>query len=204
MSLDGKIAGKKGERIQITGSALQHITHAYRKKSDAILTTAKTILHDNPQMNVRDEEVIAKPVYVVDRELNISLDAAIFTTAKSVTLFYGNQLPEDKIKKLSDKNIHKNIRYIAVNAVHEKLDLNEIFTHIGKDGMHDVWVEAGGTFFSELVKEKQVQKMLMYVAPRWLGTGMSAFPEDFSLNLSGKLIHWQQAGDDVFCEVVMT
>src|SRR3990167_3956342 len=53
LSLDGKIAGPDRVSVNITGKALQQLTHQYRQKSDALLTTINTIIHDNPQLNVR-------------------------------------------------------------------------------------------------------------------------------------------------------
>jgi len=190
LSLDGKIAGEKGEPIQITGPVAKKITHEYRHHSDAILTTAKTIRCDNPQLNARGEEIIAKPIYILDRELTLSLDATIFSTAKSVTLFHGPHVTAEK-----------NIRCIEVPETNGKLDLLSVMKHIGQDGIHDLWIEAGGLCFSECVKQGIAQTLLIYVAPRWLGLGLTAFPTDFSLDLSHSTVNWQTAGDDAICRI---
>src|SRR3990167_7826390 len=59
MSLDGKIAGPQGEPVSLTGAQLNTFTHQSRRESDAILTTVNTIIHDDPQMNVRlHDEII--------------------------------------------------------------------------------------------------------------------------------------------------
>jgi len=54
MTLNGKIAKEKGEPIAITSPALQEVTHQLRKQADGILTTVKTILADDPQLNAPD------------------------------------------------------------------------------------------------------------------------------------------------------
>lgn len=197
LSLDGKIAGEKGEPVQITGLAARQLTHAYRKKSDAILTTAKTVLQDNPQLNVRGDEVIGKPVYILDRQLDISLDAAVFSTATSVTLFHGPFVTPEQI----DCFIQKNIRCISVPESDGKLDLSTVIASIGQDGVHDLWVEAGGTCFSECVKQAIAQTLLIYVAPRWMGSGLTAFSRDFSLDLTHATVSWQSAGEDAVCQI---
>lgn len=198
LSLDGKIAGQQGEPVQITGPELKTLTHHYRKTSDAILTTAKTIVCDDPQLNVRAETVIAKPVYIVDRELTLSLHQKIFSTAKSVTLFYANDVSLKKVERF----IENNIRCIPIAANQDKLNLTAMIEQIGKDGVHDLWIEAGGTFFSECVKQNILQKMLIYVAPRWLGVGQNAFSPSFSFDFSNKTITWQQVGNDVVGQFV--
>lgn len=197
LSLDGKIAGKKGEPIQITGDALKELTYEHRKKSDAILTTAKTIISDDPQMNVRGAETIAKPIYILDRELKISLNAKIFSTAKSVTLFHGKNVAPERLEMF----LQHNIRCIEIPVVDEKLNLLRVMEEIGKDGIQDLWVEAGGTCFAEMAKQHLLHKMLIYVAPRWLGFGLEAFPPGFSLNYPLESISWKKVGHDAVCEI---
>lgn len=197
LSLDGKIAQQNGDPTQITGPALKELTYQYRKKSDAILTTAKTINFDNPQLNVRGDKTIAKPIYILDRELKISLDAKIFSTAKSVTLFHAKNVDKQKL----DQFIQQNIRCVAVEEEQNKLNLTAVIEQIGKDGIHDLWIEAGGTCFAAFAKQKLLQKMLIYVAPRWFGVGQKAFDNDFSLDISQSTISWQQVGNDVVCEI---
>jgi diaminohydroxyphosphoribosylaminopyrimidine deaminase/5-amino-6-(5-phosphoribosylamino)uracil reductase len=81
LTLDGKMAGKLGQPIAITGPALQEFTHQSRKLSDAILTTAETILKDDPQLNIRLKNTIfTKPIYILDRQLKVSPEARIFST----------------------------------------------------------------------------------------------------------------------------
>jgi len=55
---------RDGNPVSITGAELQTFTHQWRKYSDAILTTAKTINADNPQLNVRlNGETFCNPLY---------------------------------------------------------------------------------------------------------------------------------------------
>lgn len=79
MSLDGKIASASGEPIILTGPELKNLTFLHRKHSDAILTTAATIIADDPQMNVRlGQSVEYKPIFLLDRNLRTPLSANIF------------------------------------------------------------------------------------------------------------------------------
>ncbi len=199
LSLNGKIAGENGEPIQFTGPELKEMTYVCRKQSDAILTTAKTIICDDPQMNVRGAEVIAKPLYILDRELKLPLHAKIFGTAKSITVFHAENAPETQLKKLNEKNV----RCIAIDTEQNQLNLTAIIKQIGKDGVHDLWVEAGGACFSALVKQKLAQKLLLYLAPRWIPSGLTAFDKDFFLDMSSTTISWQQIGNDAMCQIDM-
>jgi diaminohydroxyphosphoribosylaminopyrimidine deaminase/5-amino-6-(5-phosphoribosylamino)uracil reductase len=198
MTFDGKITGKNGERIQITGKELQVLTHTSRQASDAILTTSRTIIQDDPSLNVRHSgQVMAKPIYVLDSQCNFPLKAALFQTAQSITLFHAENADTDKQRTLTECGV----RCVPIRSASGRLDLSEIVHCIGKDGVHDLWIEAGGQCFAAFIRQKLLRRAWIYVAPRWLGSGQSAFPENFTLDISPCEIHWQQFGKDALCEI---
>ncbi len=200
LSLDGKIAGKDGERVQLTGDDAQHLTHHYRKNTDAILTTAKTIIMDDPQLNARTHEaVIPKSLYVLDSQLSLPREANIFNTTKSITVFHSKTAPKEHQNSLEQKGV----RCIALEETSPSvLNLDQAMIQIGNDGVIDLWVEAGGKCFSSLWKNNLIHRGLIYIAPRWFGEGLSAFENNFSLgDLSGSQIKWIQVGNDAVLEI---
>lgn len=177
VSFDGKIAGKNSQRLNLTGKAAQQFTHQCRKRADAILTTANTILADDPELNIRivDQEVISKPVYIIDRQSRV--------------------LPESRVFK---KNHH--IKVYDNN--HKDKDLLDILKDIGKDGIQDLWVEAGGQLFSALIQEKLIQRAFIYIAPMTIGqSGLEGFITQSNLFENIKEINWQMLDKDVIGEV---
>ncbi len=172
ISLDGKIAGKNGEPISITGQELKQFTHEWRKRSDAILTTARTIINDDPSLNARlYGEVIPKAVYIIDRNLEIPVSAKIFQTAKEVRIFQNESL-------------------------------SEMLEKIAEDGVHDLWVEAGGQLFTSLLTEKLVQRAFVYVAPKVIGKGgVEGFISEQNIFRNAKDVRWENYGADVVCEM---
>lgn len=166
ISLDGKIAGEPGQRTQLTGKSAQKFTHQKRKGADAILTTAKTISCDNPLLNARiGNTIIAKPIYILDSELQTPISATIFDAAKNVTLFYKAGLAV----KSQQKYARNNVRLVPINSDSQGLNLLEILKQIGEDGYHDLWIEAGGHCFESFAQNQLLQRAFIYVAPRWLG-----------------------------------
>ncbi len=80
LSLDGV-----APHSPMTGSESLSFTHRHRLISDALLTSAKTIANDDPQMNVRlGDRTVPKRVYVLDRSKKLSPTAQIFRTASAV------------------------------------------------------------------------------------------------------------------------
>lgn len=199
VSLDGKIAGENGQRVAITGPELQTITHQWRKRSDAILTTAKTIIHDDPQLNIRLQgETFAKPIYVLDRNLSTSASAQIFNTSPQVTLFYQQGLENNsRLAALRSRGAH----CIPLASKQNGLDLQAVLQEIGRDGAHDLWVEAGGVCFQALVLENLIHRALLYIAPKVLGpSAQTGFTQAFDFS-QAKHIDWRQVGQDMLCEV---
>lgn len=166
MSLDGKIAGENGKRIQLTGNIAQRFTHQKRKQTDAILTTAKTIALDNPLLNCRiDDITYKKPLYILDTHLRIPISAKVFNSAEKITIFHGTELS----KKNQNRFQKYNIRFIPVKTNSYGLDLLAILKQIGQDGKIDLWIEAGGLSFQSFVQNNLLQQTFIYVAPLWLG-----------------------------------
>jgi diaminohydroxyphosphoribosylaminopyrimidine deaminase / 5-amino-6-(5-phosphoribosylamino)uracil reductase len=182
ISLDGKIAGPQGKRIHLTGKTAQQFTHQQRKRSDAILTTAKTILCDNPSFNVRiDNTTISKPLYILDSELTTPLSATIFNTAKNITLFHKSDLNGNKQEKYKKAKL----RLIPIDANEQGLNLLDVLKQIGLDGCHDLWLEAGGYAFQAFAQRQLLQRAFIYVAPQWLGqAAQTAFTNPEILTLA--------------------
>jgi diaminohydroxyphosphoribosylaminopyrimidine deaminase/5-amino-6-(5-phosphoribosylamino)uracil reductase len=198
LSLDGKIADKSGAPIAITGAELREYTHFCRKHSDAILTTAKTVIADDPQMNARVEnEIISKDLYILDSALTLHPSAKVFTTAQSVTIFHAYDVPS----VLKDRFIAMGVRCISVDKAAKGLVLEQVIAQIGKDGKHDIWIEAGGQCFSTFISAQLVQRAYIYVAPLWVGVGLAAFADNFNLEIAAKNVQWRQYGKDVLCEI---
>lgn len=201
MTLDGKIAGKEGKPIAITGKMINQFTHQQRKQSDAILTTVKTILHDDPQLNSRlADEIIAKPVYILDQRLQLSKTARIFSTAKTITIFHGKQA---SVKNRLDLEA-MGARCISIDTIdatenHHQLDLYEVIKNIGHDGVHDLWVEAGGKCFNSIINMTVAKKAYIYISP-WVATeGQAIVLEKFFKTPTS--VNWKQFGQDVMCEI---
>ncbi|MES2217717.1 MAG: bifunctional diaminohydroxyphosphoribosylaminopyrimidine deaminase/5-amino-6-(5-phosphoribosylamino)uracil reductase RibD [Pseudomonadota bacterium] len=199
LSLDGKIAGKNNVPVKITGDPLNELTHYSRKKSDAILTTATTIIHDDPQLNVRSNgQIFKKPLYVLDSELRMPATAKVFNTAKSVTIFHKEQADPSRLAALTAAGA----RCIAVAHTSKGLALDQVIQRIGEDGTHDLWIEAGGKCFAAFSTERLLQRAIIYIGTTWIGDGTSAFEDSFTLDsLQSSNLRWLQFGKDVMCEI---
>lgn len=194
VSSDYKIALADGKPAEITGVECSELTHRYRNDSDAILTSVNTVINDNPKMNVRrNGHLIAKNIYVIDRNAALPLESIIFETAKSITLFYAEDLKSNSIAQLQ----HKNVRCIPISETKAGLDLKAIIKKIGEDGVHQVWIEVGDRLADAFLKSNVLNEMILYVSPKKLGE--NAMPSSVrieSLKSSFHHLETKKCGDD--------
>lgn len=200
VSLDGKIAFSDKPAV-LTGSEANSLTHRLRYRTDAILTTLNTVLIDNPALNARcGDQPVAKNVYVLDRELQLPLDARLITTAKQLSLLCDEQASPQRKRRLQELGV----RCIAIPCVQGHLSLSAALAQIGEDGMHDVWVEVGSQCFSALIKQQLAHELYLYITPKTLGkSALSAFPSCVCFKEYFTRSSWQALGEDVLCHFIV-
>lgn len=199
MSLDGKTAGPAGVPLSLTGPQANRLTHESRLRSDAILTTARTVLADNPRLNARLHGVeTAKPVIILDRLGRTPPTSRIFQAAQSVTIFTSHDVPDERRAAL----LALGAEVITLETPQGLLPLRHILGSLGERGYHDVWVEGGPALFTAFLKERLANKALLYIAPLVVGDGVSAFEGPWHELLSLARVNWTAQGRDVMAEVV--
>lgn len=161
-TLDGKIAGPQGLRVPISNEQCATFTFQQRLRSDILLTTARTINHDDPLLNVRlESEPVAKPVAILDRAQALQPQASIWQSAQHCHVY------QDAATGLSPNT--ERASYYGITCERNQFVLPELLQHLGELGFHDVWVEAGGTLFTALHQAGLVQRTYLYIAPTTLG-----------------------------------
>ncbi len=202
LSADGKIAGPNSVPVAITGPDCKRYTHQWRLQSDAILTTVKTIICDDPKLNVRlDDKTIAKPIYILDRLGELPKEAGLWQSAAEIIVFHSSLADSSRIQELTKLGA----RCIEVEADSQGLDLNHVLAHMGQSGIHDLWVEAGGRCFQSFFEQRLFNRAFLYVAPKKLGEqAKAAFSHSFNVKDYEGDIQWFAKGDDLVCEFVST
>lgn len=172
-TFDGKIAGEGGQRLILSNAKCSEFTHLERLHTDVVLTTAKTIEADNPLLNARvGDQVVAKPVAVLDRTRSLKSSAHIHNTAKKLHVYHA-------------ENDEK------------QLDLNAILDDLGRIGYHDVWVEAGAALFNSLHREGLVQRTYLYLVPKILGTQATPLYAEENILDKAKHMTCETMGDNL-------
>ena len=199
LSFDGKIAGKQGESVQLTGSEAQRFTHEQRLLSDAILTTSHTVTRDNPQLNVRlGDQTVKKPVYILARDADVSPDCQLTKTSFPLTVLHGPDASREQLIALKSNNIICQ----ELPANEDGMILTDVMQYLAERGHHDIWIEAGGRLLQQCLLQNVLSAAYFYIAPRTLGnTATSAFTQAFDFNQLSHKTQWKILGNDAVCYV---
>jgi diaminohydroxyphosphoribosylaminopyrimidine deaminase/5-amino-6-(5-phosphoribosylamino)uracil reductase len=179
-SLDGRTALANGESRWITSQAAREDVHRFRAESAAILSTSATVLADDPELTARpgvvnDDSKIRHPLRVIlDRHLRIPSTARLFATeGEIVRLTSASALASAaataSMGTRADAHESRRIEMIA-SAADGRLSLEAALAWMGGAGLNEVWTEAGPTLAGTLLASQLVDELVLYVAPRLLGS----------------------------------
>lgn len=204
MSLDGKISYTRGQGGRITGEKSKHLTHQLRNSLDAILVGADTAIIDDPSLTARlpDTFDARDPLRIVlDTELRLSPDAAMLNQQSNAQtwIYCGPKAADAKRKALVAAGA---IVYTVGLTSEGRLDIREIFSHLGAKGITSILVEGGATVHGYMLKSKLVDEVYLFTAPLLIGdqgtsllAGYSGITPETSERLSS--IECRMLGDDL-------
>lgn len=166
-SLDGTTALANGESQWITSPQARADGHAWRAQACAVLTGIGTVLQDNPRLDVRDIPTPRQPhVVVVDSRLQTPPDAKLFVDGRTCLIYTASD-SATKAQALRDQGAI----VIPLPNEHGKVDLAAMLRDLGQRGINELHVEAGYQLNGSLLREGLVDELLLYLAPKLLGSG---------------------------------
>lgn len=207
MSLDGRTAMASGESKWITGELSRQDVQKERAKASAILSTAKTVLADDPSLNLRWEqfppelqqsynaENVRQPVRIIlDRQHLVKPHHKLFQTQSPVWLV------GDTDRDISD--FPDFCQYIKLLPSNEHSYLETLLFELGKRQINSLWLEAGATLAGAFIEENLVDELIIYMAPKLLGNqarGLCHLPhlQHLADVPTWQLLSLQQIGDDI-------
>lgn len=201
-SLDGRTALANGVSKWITGEVARHDVQAWRARSCAIMTGVCTVLLDDPQMQVRREDLVAllagrQPLrVVVDSRLRTPLNAAILQGGGTL-LAYATDT-EGKAGMLEAAGIST----ICLPNASGRVDLQRLLQHLATLEINEVLVEAGPGLNGALQEASLIDAYLLYYAPVLMGNdarGMLAMPgfTDMSQRITLDVQEVSAIGEDI-------
>jgi diaminohydroxyphosphoribosylaminopyrimidine deaminase/5-amino-6-(5-phosphoribosylamino)uracil reductase len=175
-SLDGCIALKNGESKWISSEESRNKSHKLRSEFDAVLVGKNTITKDNSLLNVRSVEGRNPYRVICDTNLSLALDLKILKLEdKSRTIICCSEM-ESKSRKARNLSLSGvNIVPVETNESGQ-LDLNNLISALHDNfDITSIMVEGGAGIYTSFLKYGLIDEMQVFIAPKIVGTGRSAF-----------------------------
>lgn len=169
-SLDGRTALANGQSKWITGEDARADVQQWRARSSAVLTSADTVLADDPRLDVRIESPRQPLRVLLDRRRRVKKSARLFAPPGEVLVFTG-AVPKSRAKTsaTSPPATGGAMRVETMRLRRGHLDLERVFARLAELENNEVLVEAGPRLSGALLSAGLVDEWLLYVAPRLLG-----------------------------------
>ncbi|WP_460240462.1 bifunctional diaminohydroxyphosphoribosylaminopyrimidine deaminase/5-amino-6-(5-phosphoribosylamino)uracil reductase RibD [Aurantivibrio infirmus] len=202
MSLDGRTAMSSGESKWITGPNARSDGQRLRARSCAIVTGIETVLHDDPLLNVRAEELQVEmsehlgrrqPLRVVlDSRGRLNKNARMFSIPGEVVLgtLSGSSVDAELGKNVTRVDLDPKANKSRNSKPEEKsqqVDLKKLLQYLASRQCNEVLVEAGATLAGQFIQQGLVDEIIVYMAPKLMGSNARPVFELPIESMAGKL-----------------
>ncbi len=181
MTLDGKSATPRGDSRWISSEASRTLVHRLRERADVILTGIGTVLADDPQLTVRLPAEARRPGpphqplrVVVDSRGRLPATARLLRDEHAARTVVATT--EDAAPCLRQTLAGTPAEVLALPAQGGRVDLTALMQELGRRGVLNVLVEAGGTLVAALLEHRLVDRLLVFVAPKIIGGACAPSP----------------------------
>ncbi|NGP77604.1 bifunctional diaminohydroxyphosphoribosylaminopyrimidine deaminase/5-amino-6-(5-phosphoribosylamino)uracil reductase RibD [Balneolaceae bacterium YR4-1] len=206
-TLDGYIAAPDGSSEWITGEASRKRVHEWRSRYDAVMVGRNTALLDNPRLTVRHVEGRQPRRIVIDGKLELPKDLNLFTDQyeeKTIILTHNKEKFENEadpmLSMLQSDYFRGSTLLLPEKDGHT--DLNEGLKKLASEHrVTSILVEAGQNLASALLRERLVDKVACFIAPKMLGGGTRSVM-GMGVNRMKEILNlrdtnWEQVDEDM-------
>ena len=205
-SADGYIAAPDGDSKWISGEKARQRVHQWRSRYDAVMVGRNTARLDNPRLTVRHVEGRQPRRVVIDGKLELPKELNLFTDQyeeKTIVITHNREKFEneaDPMLNILQTNYFRG-KTLLVPEVDGHSDLEEAMKELAGQEIISILVEAGQSLASALLRQRLVDKLELFIAPKLLGGGTRGI-----LGLGVQRINeiielrshcWKQVGQDM-------
>jgi len=171
VSLDGKIATRRGDSRWISGREARKYVHNLRYTTDAIMAGVNTVLADDPHLTTRCSggrggTARKQPLRViVDGKGRTPLTARVFNEPGRTLLAWGRTAtPEEKAAFAQ-----AGAEILELPTAEGLVDLEKLLGALGEREITSVLVEGGGILLGSLFDRRLVDRVIAFIAPIIIG-----------------------------------
>ncbi|HDQ46062.1 MAG TPA: bifunctional diaminohydroxyphosphoribosylaminopyrimidine deaminase/5-amino-6-(5-phosphoribosylamino)uracil reductase RibD [bacterium] len=202
-TLDGKIALPDGRSRWITGQRSRRMVQKLRRAHDAVLVGVGTVIADDPRLTVRLSRTVQPRRIVLDSRLRIPPAARILHLPEPEKTIVVTGWDADVRKADAIRALGVQIWRISRNTS-GRIDLDAFLKKAAEAGLAGILVEGGSEVFTSFLREKRIDRMVVFTAPRVFGAGISPFA-DLGIRtpdeaISFRTARWRKMGSDLMID----
>ncbi len=168
LTLDGRIASRKGSTTWITSELSRAAVQQLRHQADALLTGIGTILVDDPRMSDRTGKPRRRRLLrvVVDSRLRLPLKSTLVRSAEGdVAVFTTQPADSPRARALAQAGVE----VVRVRARRGRVDLRAVIRELGRREILNVLLEGGAELNGAALEAGIVDRMILFYAPKVMG-----------------------------------
>lgn len=193
MTLDGKISTDNGDAFWVSSEKSRSLGQMYRNLYDVIMIGSETVLKDDPKLNCRLPGGRDPVRLVIDGKLAISEHAQVLYSSPAPCIIATSlAAPQEKIERLQSINNVEIWQY----ATERYVPLVNLMRDLVQHEWTSVLLEGGGTLAGHMLIEGLIDKVELFVAPKFVGghgpspfSGFNVSKMADAILLSGYEIH---------------
>jgi len=175
-SIDGKVAWAGGidDRRWISNEHSRRDTHKLRRRVQAILVGINTVIADDPLLTARPNKGKKPARIVMDSFLRIPPDCRLLESVdESPVMIFTSQQTVRTNPHVVEELSEKGAQLFAYPDTHGRSNLHFLLDELSDRGISQLLVEGGPTVLTSFLKENLADEIIVYIAPKILGSQSS-------------------------------
>ncbi|GMA58484.1 diaminohydroxyphosphoribosylaminopyrimidine deaminase [Alicyclobacillus sacchari] len=205
LTLSGHVAANTGHSQYVTGTLAREDVQRLRMEHPGIAVGIGTVLADDPQLTVRDlgtgQVADWQPLRVIfDSRLRLPLSARVLSQRGKLVIMtthsaFAQSARVDELKAAGQ------VEVLPVSEEAGRISLVAALRELAALGLNSVLCEGGPTLAAALLRERLIDEVCLYLAPKLLTNGLPPFLGGKTQSMAEAIalddVAIRQVGDDI-------
>jgi diaminohydroxyphosphoribosylaminopyrimidine deaminase / 5-amino-6-(5-phosphoribosylamino)uracil reductase len=166
-TLDGKIATVSGDARWISNAESRQWVHRLRNQVDAVLVGVETVRVDNPRLTCRIPRGRNPWRVILDSRLRIPMSAQVLRQRDPEKTIVATSTAPSAAKASAIEALGAKVWRLPIRQ--DRVSWLPLLRKLAGSGIVNVMIEGGATIAASALKEKIVDKVVFFYAPKILG-----------------------------------
>lgn len=177
------------------------LAHRLRREHDAIIVGIGTVLADDPELTVRLVKGRNPLRVVIDSELRTPLDARVLAGGAAAGTLMAAAANADPRRVSEMEKLGATVLRLPAASDGSGVDIARLLRELSRRGIASVLVEGGRGVITSLLAAREVDRLIVVIAPKIIGKGTEAIGDLGIARLSEAItfssVKIRRLGDDI-------